>query len=98
MEEAAAEQQQQDRWAGKGWESAGLGEDTPMGGMSSEEDVRAEQWRAFDERLEGQQGLAERCRAAVQHEMRRAYGAGVAMGTREFVRHRLGRMDYGGRG
>ncbi|KAJ4389356.1 hypothetical protein N0V93_006823 [Gnomoniopsis smithogilvyi] len=85
-----------DRWADNGWESTGLGEDTPMGGISEEMDIEAALWRArqmeFDARLEEQHDLAEEHRFAMERETRRLYGAEGILGTRDFVRHRLGRM------
>lgn len=86
-----------DRWADRGWESTGLGEDTPMGGISEEMDMEAALWRArqmeFDARLEQQQDLAEEHRFAMETEVRRIHGADGLMGTREFVKHRLGKMQ-----
>lgn len=59
-----------DRWADRGWESAGLGEDTPMLGMSQDMDIQAARWREFDQRLEEQLALAARNRAAMENEVR----------------------------
>lgn len=67
-----------------------------MGGISEEMDIEAALWRArqmeFDARLEEQQDLAEEHRFSIERETRRLYGAEGMMGTRDFVRHRLGRM------
>lgn len=86
-----------DRWADRGWESTGLGEDTPMGGISEEMDMEVALWRArqieFDTRLEEQQTLAEEHRFAMEDEVRHLHGADGMMGTREFVKHRLMRME-----
>lgn len=86
-----------DIWSDRGWESAGLGEDTPMGGVSQEQDVEAAQWRTqhmeFDQMLEDQQELAEQNRASMEADIRRAHGVhNTTMGVREFVRYRLSRM------
>lgn len=85
-----------DRWADNGWESTGLGEDTPMGGISEEMDIEAALWQArqmeFDARLEEQQDLAEEHRFAMERETRHLYCADGLLGTRDFVRHRLSRM------
>lgn len=65
-----------DRWADRGWESAGLGEDTPMGGMSEEMDTQAARWRELDIWLEEQLALAERNRAEIEAEVRSARSIG----------------------
>lgn len=61
---------QADQWADRGWESAGLGEDTPMGGMSPDMDIQAARWHKLDQRLEEQLALAERNRTTLQNEAR----------------------------
>lgn len=87
-----------DLWADRGWESAGLGEDTPMGGMSQEQDVEAARWRArhmeLDQMLEDQRELANQNRVLMEADTRRVQGVhNVTMGTREFVRYRLSLMN-----
>lgn len=86
----------EDPWADRGWESTGLGEDTPMGGISSEMDNEAARWHAkqvaFDRWLERNHELAQRNRVSVQRETRRQFGVDDAAGTRDFVRHRVNRM------
>lgn len=81
-----------DPWADQGWEPLGLGEDTPMEGVSAEMDAEAAQWMQYEARLEEQHAVAESHRFAVQDEVRRFHGAELSMGTRPLVRLRLEHM------
>lgn len=67
-----------DRWADRGWESAGLGEDTPMGGMSEDMDLQAALWRELDRRLDEQLALADRNRTMMEDEVRVVRRRGMA--------------------
>lgn len=86
-----------DCWAERGWESAGLGEDTPMGGMSPEMDIEAARWRVlqmeFDQTLEEHQEVAEQNRSKMERELKKMYGVNDKnIGTRDFVSYRLDQM------
>lgn len=81
-----------DPWADQGWEPLGLGEDTPMEGVSEEMDAAAAQWMELEARLEEQHAVAESHRFAVQDEIRRFHGADLSIGTGPLVRLRLEHM------
>lgn len=75
-----------DPWADRGWESSGLGEDTPMGGMSPDMDVQAARWRELDQRLEEELALAGRNRAIMAREARGLVRQGQCPGSRPWQR------------
>lgn len=81
-----------DPWADQGWEPLGLGEDTPMEGVSAEMDAEVAKWMDYEALLEEQHAVAESNRFVMQQEIRRFHGADLSMETSNLVRLRLEHM------